>query len=141
MISPFHLKILVLLMLILQPAWSDDNYWQCAVHDNENKQWEAKSAYERVATSKAFEACKKESHVPVSCKLIKDSCDYSGKDNSSASLWQCTALDQTGQPWEGKPNSNKDNAALDAKAYCQAHSPAPDTCFINLLTCKVPSNE
>ena len=130
------LTLLVLLMLILKPAWSDDNLWQCAVHDNKHKQWEARSAYERVATSKALEACKKESPVPASCTPTKESCDYYAQEKTSSSHWKCTALDHTAKLWVGNLSSNKDDAALNAKAYCQEHSSLPDTCYINLLTCK-----
>lgn len=129
---------------------AENNYWQCTAYDSEEKQWIVKNAYERVAINKAFEACKKESRAPASCKATNESCDYFANGTNSNrpkvsvnmnrtfsdAMWQCTALDQMAKPWVGNPSSNKDDAALGAKAYCQQHSTVPDTCYINLLTCK-----
>ena len=128
--------LLLSLLFIIKPACSDTNYWQCAVHDKENKQWEARSTYERVATNKAFEACKKESHVPASCKPIEESCEYSGNGKNTNRGWQCTAFDQMAKIWVGQIYRNKDDAAIDATTYCQTHSSIPDSCYTNFLTCK-----
>jgi hypothetical protein len=54
----------------------NNNYWQCIAHDKANKEWRANSAYKRVAFSKAFEACKKESTTPTSCKVNNALCNY-----------------------------------------------------------------
>ena len=137
--------LLVCFMLCSNTLWANEDYWQCSAHDNQEKEWSAKSSYERVASNKAFEACKKESQVPNSCKPILESCAFSGErvDNEAllypqheGSGWQCTALDQNARAWVGKVHTNQDSAALDAKAYCQQHSSSPDSCYINLLTCK-----
>ena len=51
-------------------------------------------------------------------------------------IWRCTALDQMAQSWVGHISANRDDAALDAEAYCQEHSSVPDSCYIDLLTCE-----
>lgn len=136
---------ILLCLCILKPVWADDNnYWQCVAHDSEKKQWMVKNVYEQVASNKAFEACKKESRAPVSCKAPKASCDHfsDGTDSakqqatSSNAMWQCTALDQKATTWPGSTYSNRDEAALGAKANCRKHSSLPDTCYVNFLTCK-----
>jgi hypothetical protein len=50
-------------------------------------------------------------------------------------MWQCTALDQTGEPWQSNFYSQRLDAALGAKAFCKEKSSVPDTCYINLVTC------
>lgn len=143
----------ICLMLLLNPTWAA-TYWQCIAQDSENKQWTAKSTYQRMAHTKAFEACKKESHIPVTCAVPEEMCTYFNQvaDNSdpivvttavrnisttsSGSLWQCTALDWRAKPWLNRPAPNQDAAAMGAKAFCQRHSSLPDTCYVNLLTCR-----
>ena len=150
MSSRIFLNLFFLLMILSNPIWANDDHWQCAAHDNQDKQWQAVSSYERVANNKAFEACKKESAVPASCKPTEDACDYimNGKSSnlkphqeSSSSSWTCTALDQAAASWVGKTYNNKDDAALNAKTNCQEHSKVPDTCYINLLTCRTVPNK
>jgi hypothetical protein len=136
------LALLLSVIMIAPPLWANnstpnsDNIWQCTVNDSEDKEWVAKSAYERVAISKAFEACKKESRVPTSCKPAKESCDDSMNNENESKGWQCSALDQKAKSWFSKIHGSKENAALDAKANCEEHSSAPDSCYINLFTCK-----
>lgn len=55
---------------------------------------------------------------------------------STSPAWQCSALDQMAKVWVNNPYPNRDDAALAAKAYCQDNSGFPDTCYVNLLTCK-----
>ena len=134
------LALLLSGIMVIKPLWANnpapnsDNIWECTVNDNEDHEWVAKSSYERVAINKAFEACKKESRVPTSCKPSKASCDDAANSSNNGIGWQCTALDQHAKLWFSKIHRNKDNAALDAKAYCKEHSSAPDSCYINLFT-------
>ena len=130
------------LIFVVSPTWADNpdknnsSYWQCSVHDSEAKEWSFKSTYERVATNKAFEACKKQSNLPLTCKAAKESCDYFSDGINTRPLWQCTALDQKAKPWVSDVYMNKDDAAIGAKAYCREKSVSPDTCYIHLVTCK-----
>ena len=139
----------VILLVIFKPllAYTDighvNNYWQCNASDREKKQWIGRGAYSRVASSKAFEACKKESHAPTSCISSEGVCEYYVHGVSTSvygmnehAQWQCVALDQMAKSWESNINSNRDDAALEAKAFCHEHSSVPDSCYINLLTCK-----
>ena len=114
----------------------EKNYWQCTASDHNDKQWVARSEYERGATNKAFEGCKKESSLPTSCKVAKENCEEIVKGVSTRPMWQCTALDQMARPWRSSFYPQRDDAALGAKAYCQHNSKVPDSCYINLLTCK-----
>lgn len=135
----------LLCMLIIEPIWAN-NIWQCVAHDQQDKEWVGNSAYERVASNKAIEACKKESRRPVSCTVDDEACYnfVNGKKLSSAitregASWQCTALDQKAKVWTGDSSIDRDEAAMTAKAYCQEHSKLPDTCYINFLMCKKTS--
>ncbi len=139
----------IVLLLVLNSPWAASNtapmtnYWQCNAHDNEKNQWIGKNPYARVATNKAFEACKKESRTPASCKAPQSTCEYIVNGVSTGayalsdhSTWQCIALDQLAKTWVGDTHSNRDDAALAAKSYCKKYSTVPDSCYINLLTCK-----
>lgn len=139
-----RLIAIIFLVCCTSSLWANaDGYWQCTVADNKNQQWQARNAYERVAHSKALEACKQESSMPLSCMPIKEACTYMGTrvnrpilGTSNGPLWRCTALDQTAKPWRGNIYPNRDDAYLGAKAYCHAHSTEPETCYVNFLTCK-----
>ncbi len=134
--------IFLALIFIINSSWatapdeSNTSYWECSAHDSESKQWDIRSIYERVASTKAFDACKKQSNVPLSCKTTRESCDYFAHGTSTRPMWQCTALDQKAKAWLGNVYTNKDDAALGAKAYCQEKSTVPDSCYINFITCK-----
>lgn len=133
----------------LAPCYAEDpsdahNHWKCIAYDSAKKQWEVSNKYERVALNRALDDCKKQSNTPKSCAATEEFCEFFGTkeksvENASSpgarANWQCTALDQTAAPWVGKISSDKDDAALDAKATCQKKSTEPDTCYINLLTC------
>ncbi|STX28931.1 Uncharacterised protein [Legionella beliardensis] len=110
--------------------------WHCIAEDGANRQWLAISNYQRSAINRAMEVCKKESHEPSSCKTSKANCDLFVNGISTKPAWQCTALDQMAVVWRSNSYSNRDDAALAAKAYCQENSGFPDTCYVNLLTCK-----
>jgi len=125
------------ILLFIKPLWADENhYWQCTASDSENKRWAKKSMYERAATNKAFDACKKQSNVPASCKADLGVCEGFEHGISVSPLWQCMALDQNAKPWIGNSYGNMDEAAIAAKTRCVELSADPDSCYINLLTCK-----
>lgn len=128
--------IVFLLLCIVQTSWAEDSYWQCAAQDDQQKQWIIKSPYERVATTKAYEACKKQSVVPVTCKIPKENCDYFTNGLNTRPMWRCLALDQMSKPWWSEVHSNRDEAAIESKMFCQQHSSMPESCYINLMTCK-----
>ena len=134
--------ITVLCMLMTDALWAHSE-WQCLAQDNTKHQWIGKHGYERVATNKAIAACKKESTVPTSCKVLSEACLYFIGDKAFRSdpshphlLWQCTALDHQAKTWVGQQSEHRDDAALDAKTYCEEHSRVPDTCYMNFSMCQ-----
>lgn len=112
------------------------NSWSCLTRDMENKQWIMTSNYGLAAMNKSFDACKKESNFPNSCKVIKENCDLYLQASVLQTQWVCTALDAQSNPWPGTGSSKQDEAALAAKANCRRNSLIPETCYINLITCK-----
>lgn len=116
-------------------ADTTENNWECQVHDSTNMHWVGKGSYERAATNKAFEACKKESKVPETCRAAKENCDVFVNGKSTRPMWRCTALDQYAKTWRSRIYPHRDDAALAAKAYCQENSGMPDSCYIHLMTC------
>lgn len=138
------------LCMLFNPLWAAN--WQCIAQDSEEKHWIAHSGYERTASNKALELCKKESHAPSTCSVPAETCSYLAQSNNpnptivtsivrttsspNASLWQCTALDWRARAWLNRPAPNQDMAALSAKAFCQKHSSLPETCYVNLITCQ-----
>jgi hypothetical protein len=128
-------------LLVAQKATADDtatelNYWRCIAHDDENKEWIAKSSFELAAINKAYDACKKQSNIPSSCKTAKETCEVFMNGVSTRPMWRCTAFDQMAKSWPSNTYTHRDDAAIAAKAYCEQGSAFPDTCFINLMTCK-----
>lgn len=131
-------RLICLIFLTLTfSAWAEgQDYWACSAQDGEERQWHAKSFYELTAINKAFEQCKKESRRPITCKAAKAYCEYYAHGATTRPMWRCTALDQMAKPWISNLYAHRDDAALAAKAYCQQHSAMPDSCYINLMTCK-----
>jgi hypothetical protein len=128
-------------LLLRQEAIADNtitdlNFWSCTAYDAENKEWNGKSGYELAAINKAYEACRKQSKIPTSCKTAKESCEVFMNGVSTRPMWRCTALDQMAKTWPSNVYTHRDDAAIAAKAYCEQGSSFPDTCYINLMTCK-----
>ncbi|STX51370.1 Uncharacterised protein [Legionella busanensis] len=110
--------------------------WHCTAEDGANRQWLAISSYQRAAINKAIDVCKNESQYPETCKISKSNCELYVNGVSTTPAWQCTALDQMAQVWRSNSYANRDDAAIAAREYCQQRSGFPDTCYVNLLTCK-----
>lgn len=117
------------------PGLERGSYWQCTVEDSANKQWSAKSMYQKAALNNAFASCKKESQKPLSCKSSISNCEGFNQGMSLRPMWRCTALDQTAKPWQSNFYPQRDDAALAAKAFCRNKSSVPESCYINLVTC------
>jgi hypothetical protein len=120
---------------ITAPFLTTSDYWICTTQDNANQQWSARSTYQKAALNLAFATCKKESKAPLTCKASIANCEGFNQGMSTKPMWQCTALDQTAMAWQSNFYSQRDDAALGAKAYCRAKSTVPDTCYINFVTC------
>lgn len=118
-----------------EPVADGSNYWQCTTYDATNKQWLARSTYEKIAINVAFAACKKESTAPATCSATKNNCEQIVLGFSIKPMWVCTALDRMAQPWRSNLYSQRLDAALAARAYCRQNSAVPETCYINLVTC------
>ena len=122
-------------------AADDDNYrektdWQCTAFDKDQVTWIHKSVYQLVAMSKAYDACKKLSRYPASCKIVKEECEVFVQGVTTVPLWRCTALDQMAKPWISQAYRLRDDAAIAARDKCKLSSAMPDSCYINLLTCR-----
>ncbi|MCX7117431.1 MAG: hypothetical protein NTW94_05945 [Legionellales bacterium] len=125
-----------------EDAPTSNQTWTCVAHDVSNKQWVAKNTYQQIATTKALEACKQESRMPLSCKALKSSCDETGeiaagngRDNAHQGYWQCVALDYAAKPFNGHSSPSREDAASLATNDCHEHSALPETCYLNFLTC------
>ena len=125
----------ILLLLAIAPCAYANEQWECSSHDSVSLQWVAKNDYQRVATTDAFDACKKQSAFPKTCKTEKDDCELFIDGVTTRPMWRCTALDQLSKVWRSKIYRHRDDAAMAAKSYCHHHSAMPDTCYINLLMC------
>jgi hypothetical protein len=112
----------------------EDN-WICKAHDVAHQEWAAKNAYQKMAINFAFAYCKKQSKNPMSCKVSETDCEGFQQGISTKPFWRCTALDAQAAGWNSNYYANREEAGLAALSYCKAKSPAPETCFINLITC------
>lgn len=134
---PTRLGLLLILFLPMLSFASpeDGNYWQCTTHDNANQEWTAQSTYQKMALNLAFDSCKKQSKNPATCKTSGADCEGYRNGLSTKPFWRCTALDKTATAWKSNYYSNRDDAALAAKAYCRSKSTLPESCYINFITC------
>ena len=113
---------------------AEDN-WVCKARDKANIEWSAQNAYQKAAINLAFEACKKKSKMPATCKTSIEDCEGFKQGISTKSFWYCVAFDAQATPWKSNYYQRKDEAALAAETYCKSKSAIPDTCFINFITC------
>lgn len=111
------------------------NFWQCTTHDASNVQWAAQSPYRKVALNFVYDACKKNSQSPATCKTSTIHCEQYVDGMNITPMWRCTAFDRQAQPWRSNFYSRRVDAALAAKSYCMHNSAVPYTCSINLITC------
>lgn len=118
-----------------QPVAIDGNFWQCSTKDGSGKEWTAKSVYKKIALNFAYDLCKNNSTEAASCKSKSIICSKFVEGVNIEPFWECTALDREAMPWKSTLYSNRDDAALAAKAYCRQNSSIPETCYINLVTC------
>lgn len=140
------MKLLPVITLALLPflsfaGGSEVNFWQCHVEDENAQVWVAEHSYQRTAMNKAFENCKKESKNPQSCRAAITACDYFVNGVSTTPLWKCTALDRMSKEWESNPYPHRDDAVLAARAYCVQRSGVPDSCYVNLVMCKLKNKD
>lgn len=134
--NKFFAQILLLFVTNTYASLPADTYWECTVKDSEHRQWTAHNIYQRLATNNAFDACKKNSKLPLSCHTNSDSCESFTHGLSNRPMWQCTALDHMAKTWTSSIYSQRDEAAIAAKSNCQQHSHQPEACYVNLITCK-----
>lgn len=113
-----------------------DNYWCCIVSDSENKAWTEYSTYQLAASSRASEDCKKQSKDPLSCKITKNSCEHFIHGISTRPLWRCVAFDRHAKRWPSDLKTNREAAASSGEEQCRQHSSIPETCYVNLITCR-----
>lgn len=111
------------------------SYWQCTIRDSANNEWSSKNIYQKSALNIAYDACKKQSKAPQTCKASMSDCEMFNKEYNTKPVWKCAALDMNAQGWLGHSTSQGDDAALDAKSNCKRNSSIPDTCYTNMVTC------
>lgn len=124
------------LYFLTQTAMAEQD-WRCTAHDRENLHWLAQSGWERSSRNMALDLCKKNSKYPGSCIAETDNCELFVNGLTTRPMWRCLALDIMAKPWPSSEISqHRDHAALSAKAHCERKSGYPDTCYVNLMTCK-----
>lgn len=114
----------------------ETTFWKCTVSDRENKEWNGQGDYQVTAINRALEGCKRESRIPNTCKASKEACEMIVNGQTTRPMWRCMAMDLSATPWFSNIYDKGDDAALAAKAYCQAHSTLPETCYVYLFACR-----
>jgi hypothetical protein len=126
----------IIILFVVQISFATQSVWQCTSQDKMNQSWSVQNNFQKVAFNLALTRCKKESQLPLTCSRKKTNCTRTYEGSDSNPMWECTALDDAANPWRSNPYLSRDDAALAAQAYCKEKSRLPDTCFINLITCK-----
>lgn len=134
-------KILSIYLLFSSSLWASHvmekvDYWRCAVIDNSTTQWTAQNSYRLTAINRAYDACKKQSQEPGSCKASKEGCEAYVNGFMVSPIWQCTGLDFDANVFQSNVYRKKYDAALAAKAYCRDNSDYPDSCYVRLIGCE-----
>ncbi|RUR12946.1 hypothetical protein [Legionella sp. km772] len=129
--------LLTMFLPFLSFASPDENqdYWVCKTHDNNNVEWTVKNKYQKIALNLSFDACKKQSKNPNTCKTSSNDCEGFHLGLSTKPYWRCTALDKKSGVWKSNYYPNRDDAYMAAKDYCKSKSQAPETCYVHVLTC------
>ncbi|MBA2710041.1 MAG: hypothetical protein H0U57_05580 [Tatlockia sp.] len=117
-------------------AASAESKWSCIAIDGQNRQWTVSSNYHKTSFNKSVDECKKRSNVPATCHVIKESCNMLVKQILVKPRWQCTAFDFHADKWIATSSRSPDKAALSAKGFCKLNSALPDSCYINVITCR-----
>ncbi|KTD23441.1 Uncharacterised protein [Legionella lansingensis] len=128
--------LLLLSQISLGATLIDTTFWKCKAHDAENRDWYGHNDYQLTAINRAFEACKRQSRVPATCKTSKQDCEMIVNGMSIRPMWRCVALDEAATPWMSNIYDDADDAAIAAKAYCQENSAIPETCYVYPFTCR-----
>lgn len=129
----------LILISITGLNFASSNEWHCLIIDSDNKPYEASSDYKQTALNRAFEACKKNSQDPATCKLAQSRCVGGNQVNGSPDIqqvWRCSALDNQAVLWKAESSAGPDRALLRAKARCMRESPVPLTCYAYHMFCK-----
>lgn len=134
------LMLIAPFIIFTQSAWSEvyqgeNNFWQCRAEDSAYNKWTATNEFKRAAANMAYDACKKQSNDPKSCKTAHEFCDFYANGMITTPMWQCTALDRMAKPWVSNIYRHREDAAIAAKAYCRENSDIPDTCYVRLVGC------
>lgn len=114
----------------------DQTYWRCTAQDAHQHTWVIQHEYLKMALNQAIELCKKTSPAPKTCIADEQTCSIFTPNQPHRTLWECTALDDNGRSWTSKGRHQRDEAATTAESYCKQQSKIPETCYINLITCK-----
>ena len=112
------------------------DFWRCQAEDDANIIWKVDDEYQKKAINEAYAACKKQSEYPDTCHVAKSLCNFFADGVNTTALWTCYALDRMSKMWTSNYYPNRDDAIVAARAYCQQKSATPDSCYVNLLTCK-----
>jgi hypothetical protein len=123
-----------------EPIDPKSTFWQCSIQDGAQLQWTSQSTYRKIALTLAYDACKKNSQSPASCRMRRIVCDHFIAGINISPMWRCAALDREANLWRSNLYPHREEAAMAAKAYCAHNSDIPRTCYVNLITC-VNKNE
>ena len=129
------LSFLLIFMPLIGFTMPTQDYWVCKTHDRDQIEWAAKSTYQKIALNIAFDACKKRSHDPSTCKTSQEDCEGFHLGMSTKPFWRCTALDRAADHWRSNYYHHKDDAIMAAKAYWKDKSSTPGTCYVNVISC------
>ncbi len=134
---PLMLKCIFLLSWLITPSHAAPSLtWTCQAVDQYHQKCKASAAYEKAAKMNALAECKAHSQNPKGCVVSSQACEATVHGFHRQPLWRCTALDRQAKAVFGVVSKQRNAAALSAKEQCESQSNEPDSCYVNLLTCK-----
>ena len=128
--------VLFIGLCVLTHHASANHNWLCVAEDRYHHSWQSTGYHEQIALNRAFDACKKNSHLPFSCSVSQASCTAYDSKLLRTAGFQCVAIDKLATAWVGNTYRTPAKALMAAKRYCQNQSPLPDTCYTYPILCK-----
>jgi hypothetical protein len=128
-------KIMYILFFLNTSLGYCETTWYCHIKNN-NTTYLAKGNFRIQALNKAIQQCKQKSTSPLSCKATSNACDVKIRGHSNINLWVCEALDLMAHTYKSTPQTQQDNAIIEAQDLCKSKSHHPDSCYVNQLCCE-----
>lgn len=125
----------LLLLSMSGHAANINSYWQCSTTDSADKVWVGRDINRQAAINQSAQACRDNTENEGSCISARESCVQVVNNRIVRPSWRCTAFDMTTY-YRGAVQYTREDTIESALDKCRRLSFSPNTCKVNMLTCK-----